>query len=194
MKIRSKSAAATVVAAASIALASPAQAVDYVEGLDVDIFTAAVDALGQPTRDPFTLDAGENEFVGTILSPNDGADFIPVEVLAGYTLIGLTVVVDTSFDFGGTSIFFSNLQGGDVITNPLASFSTSLDLGPNLYGILLGNGVVGASYNVTFDVAGPGGPSGSVPEPSTWALLLLGFCSIGFAMRRRRTLLRVTYA
>ena len=32
----------------------------------------------------------------------------------------------------------------------------------------------------------PGGVGGAVPEPSTWALLILGFGSIGGAMRRRR--------
>lgn len=30
-------------------------------------------------------------------------------------------------------------------------------------------------------------PTTSVPEPSTWAMLILGFLSIGAAMRRRRT-------
>lgn len=38
-------------------------------------------------------------------------------------------------------------------------------------------------------IAGPGGgglPPPSVPEPSTWALMLLGFGATGFAMRRSR--------
>ena len=30
------------------------------------------------------------------------------------------------------------------------------------------------------------GPEGAVPEPSTWAMMLLGFGAIGAAMRRRR--------
>jgi len=30
------------------------------------------------------------------------------------------------------------------------------------------------------------GPAGSVPEPATWAMMLLGFAGIGAAMRRRR--------
>lgn len=35
---------------------------------------------------------------------------------------------------------------------------------------------------------------GAVPEPSTWAMLLFGFGSVGFAMRRRRQKLTIAYA
>ena len=35
---------------------------------------------------------------------------------------------------------------------------------------------------------------GGVPEPSTWALLILGFGAIGFSMRRRKTTTTVSYA
>ncbi|WP_082992801.1 FxDxF family PEP-CTERM protein [Erythrobacter sp. QSSC1-22B] len=37
-------------------------------------------------------------------------------------------------------------------------------------------------------------PSAPVPEPGTWALMLLGFGAIGFAMRRRKEQVRVNYA
>jgi len=29
-------------------------------------------------------------------------------------------------------------------------------------------------------------PVGAVPEPATWAMMLLGFGAVGFAMRRRQ--------
>ena len=32
----------------------------------------------------------------------------------------------------------------------------------------------------------PGIGTGSVPEPSTWAMMLIGFGATGYAMRRRR--------
>jgi PEP-CTERM motif len=32
---------------------------------------------------------------------------------------------------------------------------------------------------------------GAVPEPSTWALMILGFCGLGFIAHRKRTTLRV---
>lgn len=37
-------------------------------------------------------------------------------------------------------------------------------------------------------------PTAAVPEPGTWAFMLLGFGAIGFAMRRRKEQVRVKYA
>jgi choice-of-anchor C domain-containing protein len=34
----------------------------------------------------------------------------------------------------------------------------------------------------------------AVPEPTTWAMMILGFAVVGGAMRRRKTAVRVTYA
>nr|WP_295372407.1 PEPxxWA-CTERM sorting domain-containing protein [uncultured Sphingosinicella sp.] len=43
--------------------------------------------------------------------------------------------------------------------------------------------------DITFGSATPGGGAGAVPEPATWAMLLVGFGLIGGTMRRgRRTL------
>lgn len=48
-----------------------------------------------------------------------------------------------------------------------------------------------ASSNLTlFSTGVPGG----VPEPTTWALMILGFGGIGSAMRRSKTKVRVSYA
>ena len=44
------------------------------------------------------------------------------------------------------------------------------------------------SYGSNLDNVGP------VPEPSTWAMMLLGFAGIGFAYRRRRSRLAATAA
>jgi hypothetical protein len=62
---------------------------------------------------------------------------------------------------------------------------TLANLVPNAGGNLFG-------INVWTDVNGvnPGfaavQPSSAVPEPSTWAMMLLGFAGLGFAFRRSR--------
>ena len=40
----------------------------------------------------------------------------------------------------------------------------------------------------------PGAATGGVPEPTTWALMMLGFGAMGAAMRRTRATTRVRYA
>jgi uncharacterized protein (TIGR03118 family) len=61
-----------------------------------------------------------------------------------------------------------------------------------LWGLTVGNGsAAGGSLNTLFFTAGPNGESDglfgslAVPEPSTWAMLLLGFGALGFAAYRR---------
>lgn len=49
---------------------------------------------------------------------------------------------------------------------------------------------LGIGYIVEY---GTSVPSGAVPEPATWALMVLGFGAVGAAMRKRRQV-RVTYA
>ena len=62
-----------------------------------------------------------------------------------------------------------------------------------LWGLTIGNGsALGGSLDTLFFTAGPNGESDglfgslAVPEPSTWAMLLLGFGALGLAAMRRR--------
>jgi hypothetical protein len=70
------------------------------------------------------------------------------------------------------------------------------DLGfPPQWGWSTGTGGDGASYQVFFGTGGPqasdlaftlsGSPAG-VPEPASWAMMLLGFFGLGGALRARR--------
>jgi hypothetical protein len=43
--------------------------------------------------------------------------------------------------------------------------------------------------NATFSVT-----SGAVPEPATWAMMLIGFGTIGYAMRRPKVMTKVSFA
>ena len=55
-----------------------------------------------------------------------------------------------------------------------------------LWGLTVGNNAGGGLSSVLYFTAGPNGESEglfgslSVPEPSTWAMMLIGFASLGF--------------
>jgi hypothetical protein len=85
------------------------------------------------------------------------------------------IVVDNVFGQhlgpGGFSIF----QTADI--NPALTVSSGWSLQS-----LTGNIVVPADYEVHIAVSLPAGVA-AVPEPSAWAMLLIGFAAIGFASR-----------
>jgi hypothetical protein len=57
------------------------------------------------------------------------------------------------------------------------------------------NALAAGSYNVTFTMSEATDVrlfAGAVPEPSTWAMMLLGFAGLGFAFRQSRR--RVSFA
>lgn len=93
---------------------------------------------------------------------------------------------------GGGSIF--NFAGGNYYT-PLWQLET-LNIGPNLAGhdFLLSvlaadcepTGHFGYVYIDGFGSTAPPG-TGGVPEPSTWAMMIVGFGLAGASLRRRRT-------
>ena len=61
------------------------------------------------------------------------------------------------------------------------------------------NGFPATILGWTFENSGgaitvPGAATGGVPEPTTWALMLMGFGAMGAAMRRNRATTRVSYA
>ncbi len=81
-----------------------------------------------------------------------------------------------------TGAFAGTLDGSDG--NPLV-----ID---GLWGLSVGNGsAVGGSLNTLYFTAGPNGEgdglfgSLTVPEPSTWAMLMVGFAALGYAAFRR---------
>jgi hypothetical protein len=82
-------------------------------------------------------------------------------------------------------------QGFDNCTgDPTGSFCNWTPIGVNFAGtafsINFGGTANQTGYdNITFGSATPGG--GAVPEPGTWAMMLLGFAGVGVALRRRRS-------
>jgi hypothetical protein len=136
----------------------------------------------------------------------DGAGGLPGTVaFSGASPIAVSTLLGTAF-FGGGSIshqvFQENfdivpsvsLASGDYyfalnvpITDVLLTFGTQIG-----GGALIASGGAWHLYNpatTSFAVSLNGEQIAAVPEPSTWALMILGFAGVGFmAYRRRATL------
>ena len=126
---------------------------------------------------------------GLTLAPSDFGD------VGGSLLVG---------NFGDGRINAFNPQTGTFLGQLLAAGGSALSI-DGLWGLTIGNdGNAGSSQRVYF-TAGPDDEShglfgvltaSAVPEPSTWATVLLGFGIIGGAMRsaKRRRKLTASYA
>ena len=90
---------------------------------------------------------------------------------------------------GATTLDFGTLLLGDVVIG--IHFGNGSEVG-NSTGFFLFHFDT-PTGSVSWDIAASsaaviygGSPGNEVPEPATWAMMLLGFGVVGFAMRRRR--------
>ena len=81
-------------------------------------------------------------------------------------------------------------QMGHVTVNDLAAFDA---MGYNLDFNILSNMNYSFSTASIYNLPGLAGIFGAVPEPATWAQMLLGFCAVGAAMRHRQRV-RVSFS
>lgn len=189
--------------AALIALASPAMAQGYDEGVSGDFSNNPA----APT--PVSFSTGSNLVIGTTgrATSNDliDADYFTftlsagqvldsITVLDGTTAIGLAFIgIDsgnqvTVLGPGATGLLgWTHYDTGDIGTNILDDMSVP-NMGSSGFGVL-GEG----TYSVWVQEASPGPLDiyrfnfaiREVPEASTWAMMLAGFGLLGLAFRRR---------
>ena len=115
--------------------------------------------------------------------------------------------------FGGTTDFttqfsltYRNAMGAVIGTDTFNKVTPTSPSGPASFyftGATVNNGSVKVS-SLLYTVLASNGPNpgladinftGSVPEPTTWAMMLMGFGMVGFGLRsRRKPSVRVTYA
>jgi len=134
----------------------------------------------------------------------------------GYQLPGTLAVVNIFFGATGSTTNLLGLNFTGTASGCSAPFNTfgqgSVSAVTGVHDLTFGgtcegsydtlsqivNTTIGASYtlNFSFTNVGQGGnglrvstgalPAGAVPEPATWAMMLLGFGGMGFALRRTR--------
>ncbi len=128
--------------------------------------------VGPNTTQPGFIDLSSISAIGSMSFIWGSADYYnTLEIIArdGVTVLGTILGTDVSDGSGNPS-------------NPLTNPIVTLTFGPldqaNIGGLRLSSSQ--NSFEVdNFAITG-------VPEPATWALMLLGFGGIGFAMRRGR--------
>ena len=103
-------------------------------------------------------------------------------------------------NFTDTQLIIGDLPSGNYIDNPLEMTFTTLTPGAFAELSLVSSNFTGLTYNLvgdTITIDWTGGTvagnqqmqavfniTGGVPEPATWAMMLLGFAGMGFVMRR----------
>ncbi len=102
-----------------------------------------------------------------------------------------STVSDVSFFFGieggGFTTDFDDLRGAQLFTGP--NTSPTFRLGNFDLSRFDDAGNLTFAGNLTIaDLAA------AVPEPATWALMILGFGAVGAALRRRRVTTRISFA
>jgi hypothetical protein len=134
-----------------------------------------------------------------LLSGNPGDTAVQIEALGqlGFVWDGTTVVQNISGLGGGDPTFATALNGetwlgihwGGGADSPVPGQDTTsfyrFDAGTDLHTVLLN---YGSSSDAKLYSTGSheGGGGGEVPEPATWAMMLVGFGGMGAVLRRNR--------
>jgi hypothetical protein len=154
-------------------------------GFDLDAIVLSSTPISDASQVGALIRAGTFDFAGSLLTP--GTQTPPTDpALFGTTggEVDLGVATLDSFDGNSTTAIpgafgFVSLGVGGILAINLV---TPLPIGPNEYlyiGEVGNNGEVAAS---SIDISST---AHGTPEPSTWAMLLLGFVGLGYVSYRR---------
>jgi hypothetical protein len=187
----------SLLAAASLNFAAPAAATDFsytgtLSGpSDVQLFNFVVGSQSTVTLRTYSY-AGGTMADGTVIS-NGGFD----PILALFDSSGQLIMQN---DDGAGSVpadpntgnhwdtYLQQILQPGTYTVSVMAFSNFAN-GPNLSDGFENDGSFnGRNSNWAFDILGVSEATqvGAVPEPSTWAMMLIGFGAIGFAVRRQK--------
>lgn len=133
----------------------------------------------------------------------DGSTILEEDTTTDNDVTGFLGQIDFSNNLAGTFFFgihFGNGQnspggGGRFGTDTTAFYKVEGGSGVDFVNLLYNSGSTARLYGVvandpcvtTPTAPGCGGGETSVPEPGTWALMIMGFGGAGYMLRRRRT-------
>jgi PEP-CTERM motif len=183
--------------------------------------SVAINFDGVPTNDLVNGFYSGGTSSSGATGPNLGVDFTGFQTVSGFGETsepnlafnaGGPAFANTSFGFTAFSFTAGFFQAGTVNvfsgtggTGTLLGSLSGLLGDPNAFTLQtitfsgIGRSVTFVGPDATlgvddFNFTLAGGTGGGVPEPATWAMMLIGFGIVGGAMRGRKTSIRVTYA
>ena len=125
------------------------------------------------TTAPITVTVGGTNYAAGSVFGTDSGGIYAINTATGAALgIGYSPGVNETFDFGSDGVLYGHDANGRLTTinlDTLAS-TTIFNTTPS--------GVFGMAVRPSAAVSG-------VPEPASWAMMILGFAAIGSTMRRR---------
>jgi hypothetical protein len=153
------------------------------------------------------------------VDPDSGGAGDPTNNQLGNSLFGATDFVGSASAINGRTLALVNLSGNTYVHNTQINGSCCSNIDP--LDVLAGNGALGSTsagddglnmawsigdlaagnsavikyayaVGLKIDVVG-GDPTPAVPEPATWAMMLVGFGMMGGTLRYRRRSMKVAY-
>ena len=161
-------------------------------------YTSSCGATGAPPAGSVSCGPTYSPFEATVSFINDTTGFYGFGIQqTAATVDGGVIDPDTDVDFSNAFVNFFDGTSETLVaqlvnqvpgSDTFEAWSVSgVNLAANTPGTayiihILGNRGVSSSFdgNIQFS------PGGAVPEPATWAMMLLGFGAIGWQLRRRQ--------
>jgi hypothetical protein len=157
----------------------------------VDLISGTTSVVGQITTDGHTgTPLGKGDIVGIDVVISNSAGSTTLTALNGVTVQGGDLTATSSglfYNFSSSDnasfFFISNFSGSLLCFNNSAFRCNGGSLSAADVSIASTTSFILESGNVEIGVAAVA----AVPEPSTWAMMILGFAGIGFMAYRRKS-------